>query len=83
MFRHVTTSEGVQVQVESMAITKGSWAMEINTGRIGMSSPKMKTVFFDPRELKDKNWDMENWDHIHIVNFKKLKKNIDKAFSGL
>lgn len=89
LFRHEVINKNVQV--DSMAITQKrtgnevSWVMEIRSGRLGTYSEKSKSliVWPDMKELKNKNWDPENWDHIHLVNFKKLKKNIDSALLEL
>jgi MerR HTH family regulatory protein len=89
LFRHEVVKG--KTQVDSMAITKrkvedkGLWVMEIRTGRLGTYNEDRKwfSILPDLRQKKDVNFDPENWDHIHLVNFKKLKKNIDAALSEL
>ena len=79
MFRH----EGDEVR--SFSITeKGSWVLEMRTGLIGTYQDKKIVTFIpDLRQLKNKDFNTEDWGHIHIVNFKKIKERTDTALSQL
>jgi hypothetical protein len=89
VFRHEVVKG--KTQVNSMAITKlkpkdkSFWVMEIRTGLLGTYNEEHKWLSISPdlRQINDVNFDSEDWDHIHLVNFKKLKNNIDSALSGL
>ena len=70
-------------KIESMNIGEGSWAMEISSGGIGQFAPEVDFPFRPvniPQIMKkggDKGGGVEDWSQIHLVNFKKIKADVD------
>jgi len=90
LFRYETRGRDMKI-VTSMTVGSGSWAIELESGSIGQYDSKLRIPFIpiDPREIKGEKIDIRQlkgkggWNHLHLVNFKKLREKVNAELSEL
>jgi hypothetical protein len=73
---------GGHIEIRSMTVETGPWAIDLETGAIGFHDRKGRVPFrpFDPRELRGEKID---YNHLHIVKFRKLRERVNQALVAL